>query len=44
MFSFLLALAVMFGIITFFGFKAEEVRDIEKLCQYYNQIKTQRIQ
>jgi hypothetical protein len=43
MFGFLVALAVLFGIITFFGFKAEEIRDVEKLCHYYNEIKKERV-
>ncbi len=43
MVGFLVALSIMFGVITFFGFKAEEVRDVEKLCHYYNQIKEERV-
>lgn len=35
-------LGLIFGLITFYGFKEEEVRDCKKLCDLYNTIKTER--
>lgn len=41
---FLITLTIMFMVITFFGFMAEEVVDVEKLCHFYNLIKRERKQ
>jgi hypothetical protein len=35
-------LGLIFGLITFYGFKEEEVRDCQKLCEYFNSIKQER--
>lgn len=40
--AFLVCLSIAFGLITFFGFMAEEEQDVEKLCDLYNRIKKER--
>jgi hypothetical protein len=42
--AYMVSLTFMFVVITFFGFKAEEERDVEKLCHFYNLIKKERKQ
>ena len=42
--AFIIGLGAVFGLITFFGFKAEEIKDVSKLCDFYNQIKLERVQ
>lgn len=42
--GFMVSMTVMFMVITFFGFKAEEEQDVEKLCHFYNLIKKERKQ
>jgi len=42
--GYMVSLTIMFFVITFFGFKAEEEQDVEKLCHFYNLIKKERKQ
>lgn len=41
---YMISLTIMFIVITFFGFKAEEEQDVELLCHFYNLIKKERKQ
>lgn len=42
MLIFIIVVGGIFLLITFYGFKEEEIRDCQKLCKFYNEIKFER--